>query len=173
VPTPARVEQPFRQPLDFDVQEFQTPSVQPAPQPLSEPAPEIWFRSPGSQRPSRANPSMGGAVRANVPRTQTAAPQMSIGMEIGFQPAAAPTAQVSTALSSRISQMAGDRIDEPVTVTISGGQATLRGAVKSPYDRIVIGAMALMEPGVRQVRNELTIEPQTALAGPSSSTTGQ
>jgi len=46
----------------------------------------------------------------------------------------------------------------PITVTIEGQTATLRGRVASQEDRMLAEDLALMEPGISQVRNELVVE---------------
>jgi osmotically-inducible protein OsmY len=96
--------------------------------------------------------------------TTVGQPRMSIGLQVGFVRPPAEAVRPDLGLSSRIAEMAGDRIGSPVTVSVSDGSATVRGSVKSSYDRAVIGAMVLMEPGIRQVQNELTVRPQTAPA---------
>ena len=45
-------------------------------------------------------------------------------------------------------------------VALDGQTATLRGVVASEYDRLVAEKMALLEPGVARVENQLRVVPQ-------------
>jgi osmotically-inducible protein OsmY len=89
---------------------------------------------------------------------------MSFNRQVAFGSTAQSGPQVDAELSPRITQMANGRVDSPISVTVSGGTATVRGVAKTPYDRLVVGAMVLMEPGIRTVNNELTVQSQPALA---------
>ena len=55
-------------------------------------------------------------------------------------------------------------------VALDGQTATLRGVVASEYDRLVAEKIALLEPGVARVQNQLRVVPQTesSAASPSS-----
>jgi osmotically-inducible protein OsmY len=61
---------------------------------------------------------------------------------------------------TRIEQIMSDRAIVAPEVTMEGGVVVLRGTVATNYDRIVAERMALIQPGVAQVRNELTVEAQ-------------
>ncbi len=84
-------------------------------------------------------------------------------LNIGFSPTPITATQVTTALSTRFnelgSQREGIRIESrgPVQVTLEGQTAILRGVVATEHDREVAGSVALLEPGVSLVRNELRV----------------
>ncbi|HID74646.1 MAG TPA: BON domain-containing protein [Planctomycetaceae bacterium] len=63
-------------------------------------------------------------------------------------------------LSSRVTALAGGRADSPISVSVSDGVATIEGVVKTPYDRVVVAALVLLEPGVWKVDNRLTLHPR-------------
>jgi osmotically-inducible protein OsmY len=46
---------------------------------------------------------------------------------------------------------------EPIQVSFVDGTAVLRGVVATPHDRELAEQWMLLEPGVRAVRNELTV----------------
>lgn len=48
---------------------------------------------------------------------------------------------------------------QQVEVRMDGPVAVLRGVVATPRDRELIGRLALLEPGVRDIRNELVVDP--------------
>jgi hypothetical protein len=89
---------------------------------------------------------------------------MSFGRQVAFESTAQAASQVDLGLSPRITQMASGRVNSPVSVSVSGGTATVRGVAKTPYDRLVVAAMVRMEPGIWQVNNELTVQPQPNIA---------
>jgi hypothetical protein len=86
-------------------------------------------------------------------------------LSIGFTPPPIAAPQVTTALNTRFnelgSQREGIRIESrgPVQVSLDGQTAILRGVVATEHDREVAATMALLEPGVSQVKNELRVAP--------------
>jgi hypothetical protein len=69
-------------------------------------------------------------------------------------------------LAERLRVVLRDRLRSPLSVSIEHETAILRGAVASQYDRTLAGHLARFEPGVRNVKNELTVAP--AGASPSA-----
>jgi osmotically-inducible protein OsmY len=49
-----------------------------------------------------------------------------------------------------------------VNVSVQGDTVTLRGSVSSENDRLLAAQMAMLEPSVSSVRNELTVAVPTA-----------
>ena len=54
----------------------------------------------------------------------------------------------------------------PMQISIAQRTATLRGAVASEYDRMLAEQLIRLEPGIRQVQNELTVAAAPAPAKP-------
>jgi osmotically-inducible protein OsmY len=62
-------------------------------------------------------------------------------------------------LAERLRDVLRDRLRGPLGVAIVHETAILRGTVASQYDRTLAGHLARFEPGVRNVKNELTVAP--------------
>lgn len=60
----------------------------------------------------------------------------------------------------------------PVQVTLAGRIAVLQGTVATEQDRDLAGRIAMLEPGVSQVRNELQIESELPPPAPASGSAG-
>ena len=74
-----------------------------------------------------------------------------------FGPAAAvatPTAEVAATVEHTLAAV----VPTGITVAVEGSTAVLTGAVPSVQDRKLAEQMALLEPGVRAVRNELVVQ---------------
>jgi hypothetical protein len=65
-------------------------------------------------------------------------------------------------LAERLRGVLRDRLRSRLAVSIEHETAILRGVVASPYDRTLAGHLARFEPGVRNVKNELTVAPAGA-----------
>jgi hypothetical protein len=89
-------------------------------------------------------------------------PRIEVGFEVTPPPAlTAVAANVATALGAT---KPGSRF-RGVQVAVEGGTAILRGVVGSQNDRIVAEQIALLDPAISAVRNDLGI----ASRGPASS----
>jgi|HubBroStandDraft_6_1064221.scaffolds.fasta_scaffold25240_5 hypothetical protein len=89
-------------------------------------------------------------------------PRIEVGFEVTPPPALrAVAANVATALGAT---KPGSRF-RGVQVAVEGGTAILRGVVGSQNDRIVAEQIALLDPAISSVRNDLAI----ASRGPASS----
>ena len=62
-------------------------------------------------------------------------------------------------LAERLRGVLRNRLRSPLDVSIKHETAILRGVVASEYDRTLAGHLARFEPGVRNVKNELTVVP--------------
>jgi hypothetical protein len=90
-------------------------------------------------------------------------PNIRVSLRLGFQPAPASSVQFE-AFTQRLTKLPGIRLVGPMEATLEGKTAVLRGIVASEADRDLAEALALMEPGVRDVRNELVVDPSGARA---------
>ncbi len=90
-----------------------------------------------------------------------------IQLGFDFQPIAAPT--LETTLQQRLERSGAIRSVEGVSVAVEGDTVVLRGTVGSDYERLLAENLARLEPGVRQVRNELKISTEL----PSANSTGR
>jgi hypothetical protein len=93
-------------------------------------------------------------------------------LAVGSAPLARP-AEVSTtgwqlpALRRLESAFAKDRI-RSIAVSLEGGKATLRGTVSSEHERTLAALMALFEPGISEVQNQLVVGSPAADPGTAS-----
>lgn len=83
-------------------------------------------------------------------------------MRLGFSEPMPPASVVNSRFSSVVSRVL-ERADYggsgQVTLVMEGQTAVLTGTVASDHARDVIERLALLEPGIADVRNELTVSP--------------
>jgi len=65
--------------------------------------------------------------------------------------------RAESVLVERLRRALGDRLRSPLEVTIDDQTAILRGVVATDHDRVLAGHVARFEPGVLNVKNELTV----------------
>jgi hypothetical protein len=99
-------------------------------------------------------------------------PEMRIRLEVGFQaPRPAPSVLART-LQSRIERLAVDHSLGQPQVAVVGDTVVLRGVAESESQMLVLANLISLEPGVRTVRNEMTIAgapaPATAETAPAA-----
>jgi osmotically-inducible protein OsmY len=98
-------------------------------------------------------------------------------LRLGFESPGQPLGTVNARFSDVVQRVL-DRTDVGggrVSVTLEGSTAVLTGTVSSKHARDVIARLALLEPGIGAVRNELTVNPDapTPESGPTPNTAGQ
>jgi hypothetical protein len=88
-----------------------------------------------------------------------------VSLRLGFAPQ--PVAPVTVAaFESRLTQLPAIRFVGPAQVTMEGRTAVLRGTVASEDDRQLAEDLAMMEPAVQNVRNELVVDSTATAAEP-------
>jgi len=102
-----------------------------------------------------------GAQQGQVNTGRRAANQTGVrtSLRLGFTPLPPTPARVGSSLASRLENLPHIQNRSSMEVTIEEGTAVLRGQVATEHDRMLAGRLAMLEPGIRQVRNELTIAP--------------
>jgi hypothetical protein len=75
---------------------------------------------------------------------------------VDFGPAAAIAS--STEVATTVEHTLAAVVPNGISVAVEGSTAVLRGSVPSVQDRKLAEQMALLEPGVRSVRNELVVQ---------------
>ena len=83
--------------------------------------------------------------------------QMRLGFSEPTPPPSAVTAQLSTVVSRVLRRP--DYGGGQVNMVMEGRTAVLTGTVKSDHAREVVERLALLEPGIEDVRNELIVSP--------------
>jgi hypothetical protein len=98
-----------------------------------------------------------GMQNVNRGNQQGAQVQIPVALKLGFSPLPVSPVRVQ-AFQTRITRLPSIRFVGPASVTLEGRTAVLRGTVASEEDRDLVEALALMEPDVKDVRNELTVD---------------
>lgn len=89
--------------------------------------------------------------------------QVRVSMKIGFTNPAPVSNVVTQQMSTRLTKLPGLKAG-PIAVSMDAGTAVLSGRVATEYDRELAEGLALMEPGVGAVRNELIVDPAVTTA---------
>ncbi len=101
----------------------------------------------GRRQDFQNNNQGGGRSRSPLPPRLT----------LGFNYSGPGELRVSTQLTRLVSKLPNLGIMEPVTVSMIGDTAVLQGRVATAHDREVIAQVALLEPGVGSVQNDLQV----------------
>lgn len=88
--------------------------------------------------------------------------QLRNQLRIGFQPIHPVSTEVSTRLSHRVLRIPGLEKLSGVDVKMDGRTAVLQGTVASQGQRDLLARLALLEPGISDVRNELVVGPSSS-----------
>ena len=113
----------------------------------------------------------------NQQQTQQGTKRLRTHQRLGFtQPLANPAA-INASYGTLIKRVLarGDYGKGQVTLAMEGSTAVLTGTVESAHAREVAERLALLEPGIAAVRNELTVRPAepTPETSPTSSSVDQ
>jgi osmotically-inducible protein OsmY len=102
-----------------------------------------------------------GMTRQQQQSMQTQA-QVRTRLAVGFRYATPVITSTATRFQSRLNRCPHLNLPAPVQVTVDGDTLVLRGAVGSAHDRDLAATLAMLEPGISAVRNELTIAAPSA-----------
>jgi osmotically-inducible protein OsmY len=92
-------------------------------------------------------------------------------LRIGFDPPAPVPSRISDNLTARLQKSKRLQFVSPVQVAMSGRTAILTGEVATEHDRALAEQVVLLEAGVSQVKNDLTVQqPAAAASAPATST---
>lgn len=82
-------------------------------------------------------------------------------LQVGFEYQPPPPQATAVEIGFRLNTLARERIKiEGIQVTVEQGIVTLRGDARNVHDRKLAESMARLEPGVLDVRNEITVNRQ-------------
>ena len=96
---------------------------------------------------------------------QTTRQTLRAKMTIGFEVSPRPANVVSARFEKRLTSIPRLKILTPVKVTMEKETAVLRGTVARERDRDLIARLALLEPGISNVRNQLIVAPEDSTSG--------
>jgi osmotically-inducible protein OsmY len=109
-------------------------------------------RSSNGRGTNQANRGNNGAGQGGG-----AATELRTSLRVGFESPHPAPSRVATILTDRLARSTRIRVVGPVTVDVQQDTTILRGEVATPHDRILAEQLALLEPGVRRVKNELVV----------------
>lgn len=97
-------------------------------------------------------------------QSSDAAPQIRVRLKLGFTPPAPSASMMSTSLSRINGILSAKNLGN---ATLSGNSVVLTGTVQSPDDKLLAEKLAMLEPGVRRVENQLRVIGETEIpSGP-------
>jgi len=106
----------------------------------------------------------GQARRTTGSRTSRGTSEIRASMRVAFSVARPAPAQLGSKLATRLEKSSWLHTRSPVEVSFEKGTAILRGVVATEHDRVLAERVAMLEPGVRRVENELTVAPPSTSA---------
>lgn len=95
--------------------------------------------------------------RANTRNTRRTTAEIRTTIQVGFSVPRLPPAQLRSTLATRLASTSRLQMQSPVEVLIENRTATLRGEVATEHGRVLAEQLARLEPGIWEVRNELTV----------------
>jgi hypothetical protein len=98
-----------------------------------------------------------GLQNVNRGNQTTGQVQIPVALKLGFAPHPVSPGRIQ-AFQTRLTKLPSIHFVGPASVTLEGRTAVLRGMVATAEDRELAEAVAMMEPDVRDVRNELTVD---------------
>lgn len=96
----------------------------------------------------------GGGYGSSTSQQRVVRPRL----ESAFSYTPRPVQQVQTAVATQISRLPGPQFEGVTVLLDEKGEVTLRGHLATDGERKLAAAMARIEPGVRNVTNEITVE---------------
>jgi osmotically-inducible protein OsmY len=97
--------------------------------------------------------------------------QVRTVIQMGFNMPPRNQSAIATTVAQRLAQSRGVEAISPVTVTMNGRVAVLSGVVPTDHARNVAEQLALLEPGVSTVQNDLTVAEESSENSESASAT--
>jgi hypothetical protein len=90
----------------------------------------------------------------------TNTPQVRMTLSLGFTPRPYTSTEVSSRFTSRLPRIPGLSSATGVDAKMDGRTVVLQGVVASSSQRELVERLALLEPGISAVRNELVVAPE-------------
>lgn len=121
----------------------------------------------GTQFFNNMNRNMRNSSRRSTKQTvQNVGQPMRVDVKVAFNPPRPPAAQVARDIRTRLARILAEHHMSQPTVNMEGDTVVLGGVAASENERDVISQLLAIEPGVRNVRNEMTIgQPAGAASG--------
>lgn len=118
-----------------------------------------------SGRGSSANANRGRGGGGPGRQTDEVRVTLNVGFALPLEQVAVETRELAAAkLAGRMARSTWIQRRSPLEVTLAQGTATLRGVVATEHDRALAERLALLEPGISTVKNELMVQPPESAA---------
>jgi hypothetical protein len=116
----------------------------------------------GGQQGNQRNNRNGRAGQTTQQQANDPLAKIHPRVSVGFTPAQFNnTSQFASAVGTRLTKLPNVEVVSPVKVAMTGSTAVLSGTVATVRDREVIGKVALLEPGISDVKNEISVRGET------------
>jgi hypothetical protein len=116
----------------------------------------------GTQYFNQMNRQMNNQRNDPAPAIETVPQAMRVNLQVAFSAPRLTAAIVSNNLRTRLGKiLTAHNMAQPL-VTMEGETAVLAGVAATESQRLVLEKLVALEPGVRQVRNEMTVNPPAA-----------
>lgn len=106
----------------------------------------------------------GGQGMQGQQQQRSIRPQLKVAFDVGV-PDLQATSRRGADVQARFERISRRAALEGVTISVDGSTVTLRGQVASEDARKLAGMLVALEPGVRSVKNELTVGAEPPAAG--------
>ncbi len=87
--------------------------------------------------------------------------QMRVAVRIGFEPVRTAPTTAANRFVSRLARIPALQGLNDIQVSVEGRSVVLRGTVPTEHDRELLARLALLEPGIDAVQNELRVQTPT------------
>ncbi len=113
----------------------------------------------GGQFFNQANRNVNRATRNRQPAqaVETVPQPMRVQLQVAFAAPRPAPAVVANSVRTRLAKILTEHNIAQPAVTMEGDTAVLRGVAATESQRLVLEKLVGLEPGVRQVRNEMTV----------------
>ncbi len=95
--------------------------------------------------------------RSTKQTVQNVAQPMRVELKVAFTPPRPTSNQMASAVRTRLTAILAERQMSQPTFNMEGDTAVVSGVAASENERALIGQLLALEPGVRNVRNEMTV----------------
>jgi hypothetical protein len=107
----------------------------------------------------------GNRGNRNTTQEQNAAPPVRVRLDVAFDQPQIQTAVLATSIRGRLEKVLVNHNVTTPQIEMVGDTAVLRGVAASDSQRLVIEKLVSLEPGVREIENQMTVA-QRPLAPP-------
>jgi hypothetical protein len=121
----------------------------------------------GTQFFNNMNRNMKNNNRRSTKKTvQNPGQPIRVAVKVAFDAPRPPSDQMAREVGTRLAKILAEHQMSQPTVNIEGDTVVLSGTAKSENERDVISQLLAIEPGIRNVRNEMTVgQPAGAASG--------